>query len=115
MSVVTAKTLAEHVFQKLRDDLKSNKYSPGERLKFEEMQKTYAVSGAPLREALCRLMGLGLVVQIGQKGFSRRDRVTRGPGPSYSDAEIPQIGPYRSPSITEMRNGRVAWSRHSIA
>src|ERR1700740_3160335 len=69
MSVVTAKTLAEHVFQKLRDDLKSNKYSPGERLKFEEMQKNYAVSGAPLREALCRLMGLGLVVQIGQKGF----------------------------------------------
>jgi GntR family transcriptional regulator, carbon starvation induced regulator len=69
MSVVTAKTLAEHVFQRLRDDLKSNKYSPGERLKFEEMQKNYAVSGAPLREALCRLMGLGLVVQIGQKGF----------------------------------------------
>ena len=73
MSLATSKTLAEHVFQRLRDDLKSNKYSPGERLKFTTMQKSYDSGGAPLREALCRLIGLGLVVQIGQRGFRAAD------------------------------------------
>jgi GntR family transcriptional regulator, carbon starvation induced regulator len=69
-------TLAGHVFERLRDDLKSNRFMPGERLKFEEMRKTYEVGVSPLREALFRLKELGLVAQVGQKGF-RASEVSR--------------------------------------
>jgi GntR family transcriptional regulator, carbon starvation induced regulator len=62
-------TLAGHVFERLRDDLKSNRFVPGERLKFDEMRRTYEVGVSPLREALFRLKELGLVAQVGQKGF----------------------------------------------
>jgi GntR family carbon starvation induced transcriptional regulator len=73
-------TLAGHVFERLRDDLKSSRFMPGERLKFDEMRQTYEVGVSPLREALFRLKELGLVAQIGQKGFraaevSREDLV----------------------------------------
>jgi DNA-binding GntR family transcriptional regulator len=64
-----ASTMAGYVFERLRDDLKSNRFMPGERLKFNEMRKTYEVGVSPLREALFRLKELGLVAQVGQKGF----------------------------------------------
>jgi DNA-binding GntR family transcriptional regulator len=67
--MTTTSTLAGQVFERLLDDLKSNQFAPGERLKFEEMRGRYDVGVAPLREALSRLAGLGLVTQIGQKGF----------------------------------------------
>jgi GntR family carbon starvation induced transcriptional regulator len=62
-------TMSEQVFELLREDLKANRFSPGDRLKFEDMCDKYSVSVGPLREALFRLVGLGLVTQIGQKGF----------------------------------------------
>jgi GntR family transcriptional regulator, carbon starvation induced regulator len=64
-----ASTVSENVFERLREDLKSNLFPPGDRLKVEEMRDKYDVSIGPLREALFRLVGLGLVTQIGQKGF----------------------------------------------
>jgi GntR family carbon starvation induced transcriptional regulator len=68
-TVGSASTLAGYVFERLRDDLKANRFKPGERLKFDEMRRTYAVGVSPLREALFRLKELGLVAQVGQKGF----------------------------------------------
>jgi GntR family carbon starvation induced transcriptional regulator len=69
----TALTIADSVFERLRDDLKSSEFPPGQRLKFDQVCKKYGVGLAPVREALCRLVGLGLVVQIGQKGFRAAD------------------------------------------
>lgn len=65
----SALTIADHVFELLRDDLKSSEFPPGQRLKFDEMCKKYNVGLGPVREVLCRLSGLGLVVQVGQRGF----------------------------------------------
>jgi GntR family carbon starvation induced transcriptional regulator len=73
-------TIAGRVFERLLDDLKANQFGPGERLKFEEMRGRYDVGVAPLREALSRLAGLGLVTQVGQKGF-------RAPEASLKDYE----------------------------
>jgi GntR family carbon starvation induced transcriptional regulator len=65
----TSTTLGIEVFCQLRDDLKANRFKPGERLRFENMKRIYDVGVAPLREALSRLTEAGLVVQIGQKGY----------------------------------------------
>jgi DNA-binding GntR family transcriptional regulator len=62
-------TIEAQVFERLRDDLKSNRFLPGQRLKFDEMRMKYEVGVSPLREALFRLTELGLVTQEGQKGF----------------------------------------------
>lgn len=64
-----ALTLADHVFEQLRDDLKPSEFLPGQRLKFDVMCKKYNVGLGPVGEVLCRLLGLGLVVQVGQRGF----------------------------------------------
>jgi DNA-binding GntR family transcriptional regulator len=69
MTTRASTTIAELVFEQLRDDLTSNKFRPGDRLKFTDMQKRYSVGVGPLREALFRLVGVGLVTQVGQKGF----------------------------------------------
>jgi GntR family carbon starvation induced transcriptional regulator len=62
-------TLAAYAFERLRADLKANRFKPGERLRFEDMRDIYNVGVSPLREALSRLAETGLVVQSGQKGF----------------------------------------------
>jgi GntR family carbon starvation induced transcriptional regulator len=69
MAMSTARTVSDQVFERLRDDLRSNRFAPGERLKFQEMRNRYQVGFGPLREALSRLAGLGLVSLVGQKGF----------------------------------------------
>ena len=62
------KTHASRVFSQLYNDLKANRFKPGEPLRFETIRAIYDVGVAPLREALSRLTEAGLVVQIGQKG-----------------------------------------------
>lgn len=62
-------TLAIEVFGKLRHDLKTTRFKPGEKLDFSRIREMYDVGVAPLREALARLVEAGLVVQTGQKGF----------------------------------------------
>ena len=61
--------MAGYAFQRLRADLKANRFRPGERLRLQDMTSIYAVGTAPLREALSRLAESGLVVQIDQRGF----------------------------------------------
>jgi GntR family transcriptional regulator, carbon starvation induced regulator len=63
------RTLAGHAFERLRSDLKGNRFKPGERLRFDDMRRIYQIGLAPLREALSRLAATGLVIQVGQKGF----------------------------------------------
>jgi DNA-binding GntR family transcriptional regulator len=69
LAAQAARTLAGYAFERLRDDLKANRFEPGARLRFEDMRARYDVGVAPLREALSRLAETGMVVQIGQKGF----------------------------------------------
>ncbi len=63
------RTLAGQAFTQLYRDLIANRFKPGERLRFHKIREIYQVGVAPLREALSRLSGAGLVVQVGQKGF----------------------------------------------
>lgn len=69
MTTSDVSTLAAYALDRLRADLKANRFPPGERLRTDELQALYKVGLSPLREALVRLAEIGLVAQIGQRGF----------------------------------------------
>src|SRR4029078_799761 len=63
------RTLAAAAFSRIRADILSSKLLPGTRLRFEPLKKAYGVGLSPLREALSRLVGRGLVTAEGPRGF----------------------------------------------
>jgi GntR family carbon starvation induced transcriptional regulator len=65
----SAATLAEAAFARLRADILSAKFRPGEKMHVERLRGEYGVGATPLREALSKLSSLALVVAEGQRGF----------------------------------------------
>jgi len=63
------RTLAEAAYTALRRDILHGKLEPGMKLRAEALKERYAVSSSTLREALTRLVGDGLVISEGQRGF----------------------------------------------
>ncbi len=66
----SAKTLADEVYQKIRDDIVHGHLTAGDKLKIEPLKKRYSVGASPLREALNRLSSDGFVFSKGQQGFN---------------------------------------------
>lgn len=64
-----AKTRIELAFHQLRDGILNGEYSPGSRLRVEELRQQFGVSASTIREALSRLMAESLVTTEGQRGF----------------------------------------------
>lgn len=62
-------TKSTQVLQKLRQDILSGKFAPGEKLQMDDLKKRYGVGYSPLREALSRLSSNGLVEFEEQCGF----------------------------------------------
>lgn len=65
-----ARTLSETVYARLAADIIGGRLAAGSKLRLEALCERYAIGMSPLREALARLVGRGLVVQAGQRGFS---------------------------------------------
>ncbi len=63
------KTLTEETLLRLRRDIISGTFTPGQRVKSEDLKKRYGVGTSPIREALFQLVSDGLVRSDGQKGF----------------------------------------------
>ena len=63
------RTLTEVCHEKIRDDIVHNVLKPGTKLLLSELNTRYEVGVGPLREALNRLSGEGLVIADGQRGF----------------------------------------------
>ena len=55
---------------RLRQDILRGVLAPGSRLRMGELRARYGVSGSPLREALSRLVGSGLIRAEPQRGFA---------------------------------------------
>lgn len=53
--------LQEIVYRSLKEDYAAGVFSPGRRLDVQEIADRYRASKTPAREALCRLMGEGLI------------------------------------------------------
>lgn len=63
-------TLADRAEARLRDDIVAGDLGPGEPLRIDVLRARYGMGGTPLREALSRLTGEGLVTQRGNRGFA---------------------------------------------
>ncbi|MBS0389620.1 MAG: GntR family transcriptional regulator [Proteobacteria bacterium] len=65
----TTRTLIEHAYERLRDDIVGGALLPGEKLRVEHLKDRYGVGAGTLREAITRLASDALVVTEGQRGF----------------------------------------------
>lgn len=63
-------TRADDAYALIRSEILRGNLAPGIRLKIEDLQERYSYSNTPLREALNRLAGEGLVRADGRRGFS---------------------------------------------
>ena len=61
-------TLSERVFTKLKDDILSGAYVPGERLLYEKVAERLGVSMTPLKDAFHKLEQEGLVNNVPRRG-----------------------------------------------
>lgn len=62
-------TLSESAYDRLKKDIIRGNLSPGTRLAVKQLSDSYEIGASPIREALARLVGEGLVLAIGQRGF----------------------------------------------
>ena len=61
-------TIGERILAKLKDDILSGLYKPGDRLYYEKIASEHGVSMTPVKEALLRLEQEGIVRTIPRKG-----------------------------------------------
>src|SRR5882762_6628853 len=61
--------LSEKAFRIIREQILNGEILPGEKLKIEVLQRKYALSSSPLREALNRLVAERLVIADDRRGF----------------------------------------------
>ena len=66
----TKNTLASHLVDRLREQILSGLLAPGAKINVESIRRILGVSLSPLREALARLIALGLVELHDNKGYS---------------------------------------------
>lgn len=62
-------TYSDAVFESLRSDIVGGLFAPGVKLAMKPLAERFTVGTSPIREALHRLAGEGLVDFVGQRGF----------------------------------------------
>lgn len=65
-------TRTEQIYQKIKEDITSKVYAPGEKLNIKELARRYDVSDTPVKQALQRLVDEKMVVNTPNKGMSVR-------------------------------------------
>ncbi len=65
----SAESLTSMVYQKIMADIVGRRLKPGRKLLLQSLREDYGVGNSPIREALNRLAGQGLVVGKDQQGF----------------------------------------------
>ncbi|MES1942588.1 GntR family transcriptional regulator [Salinisphaera sp. PC39] len=64
-----ASTLSDRAYEWLKRDIIRGACPPSGRLAVKQLSDHYGIGASPIREALARLAGEGLVVALGQRGF----------------------------------------------
>lgn len=75
--ITRANSLAEDVYEAIYSQLMSLKIAPGARITVDSLVKEFNVSHTPIREALGRLEGEGLVLKTHLVGFRAAPQITR--------------------------------------
>ncbi len=65
-----ARTLIEHTYLQLREDVLNGRLPPGEKLVIERLKDRYSVGAGTLREAISRLVSEAMISAEGQRGFT---------------------------------------------
>ncbi len=76
LATLSAETLAARAASALQRAILSGELAPDSKLVIHELAERFGIGTTPIREGLSRLVTLGLVVAIGQRGF-RVARVSR--------------------------------------
>ena len=61
---------AEYAYAKIRNAIRDGKFKPGQRMRETELAERFAVSRTPIREAIRRLSGEGLIEDVAGRGLS---------------------------------------------
>jgi len=69
MQETTVKSRAEEAWRMLREAIFAGRFPPGSPLRFQELQALCGMSVSPVREALTRLVGEGLVEGAHHRGY----------------------------------------------
>lgn len=65
-------TVVDHTIEMLREAIRTRRYVPGQRLIVADITEEFAVSAGPVREAIRRLTGEGLIEIVPHRGASVR-------------------------------------------
>lgn len=66
---ISRNNLSDEVYDRLLDLIRNLALEPGSRLDFNELENRFGVSRAPIREAVQRLMGKGLITSTPRGGY----------------------------------------------
>lgn len=104
-------TLSDRAYERLKHEILQGDLAPGARLGVRQLSDGYEIGVIPIREALQRLAGEGLVTAVGQRGF----RV-----PLISLTDLLDVTRTRAMIESEamrlsMRNGDDAWEANVVA
>lgn len=105
------RTVAEAVYQRLREDIVWNRLPPNAALRSDELRATYGVGVSPLREALSRLVAEHLVTTVGQKGF----RVAPVTAAGVVDIMETRLVIEKEALMRSLRGGDLAWETEVVA
>lgn len=104
-------TLSDQAYEQLKNDIVHGRLAPNSRLAVRQLSDNYNIGASPIREALHRLVGEGLVIAIGQRGF-RAAPISR--------TDLQDLTRTRAMIETEalrqsMRNGGDTWEAGVVA
>lgn len=70
--MIDSRSLAQHVYEKIKLMLGESVFAPGERLNKRSLEQQLGVSQTPINDALHRLLGEQYLVREGSRGFAVR-------------------------------------------
>lgn len=99
-------SLTEGIYATIRRDISTSQLAPGRKLRLGELKERHQTGIAPIREALARLAGEGLVDTKSQRGFWVAD---------ISSEELHQLGDLRATLEVMAFQFAVSKSRHALS
>lgn len=105
------RTIAESIYQRLRQDILWGRFSPGSPLRSNVLRTRYGVGISPLREALTRLASERLVTSVGQRGF----RVAPLTAYDVEDTLTARLVIEKEALARSIERGDIAWETAVVA
>ena len=106
-----SKTIVESCYKQVRADIVHNVHKPGSKLLISDLRSMYDVGAGPLREALSRLAGEGLVIAESQRGF----QVSKLSKHELEDLTHVRVLLECEALRDSMKNGDVEWEVNIVA